>query len=122
MSDDDLRPLPDAPNWRTQANCHPTNRPDTTTPAEWTDRWFNTIWHDWAAQQCAACPVTGPCADEGRDQIGMWAGDAREVSGVQPKTCKWCRGLVEAVLASAPPTAWAMSASSDNGSGELDRG
>lgn len=93
MSDDHLRPLPDQPNWRTRANCHPTNRPDTTTPAEWTDRWFTTIWHDWAAQQCATCPVNGPCADEGRDQIGMWAGDAREVSGVQPKTCKWCRGL-----------------------------
>ena len=25
MSDDHLRPLPDAPNWRTQANCHLTN-------------------------------------------------------------------------------------------------
>lgn len=91
MNDDHLRPLPDADNWRNQANCHPNNRPDSTTPAEWTDRWFTTIWQDWAATMCNTCPVTDDCGHEGRNEIGMWAGVAKEASGYQPKPCKWCR-------------------------------
>lgn len=91
MTDDHLRPLPDTPPWQQHANCHPNNRPPTTTPAEWTDRWFTTIWHEWAAQQCATCPVNADCADEGRHEIGMWGGQAKEATGHQPKPCKWCR-------------------------------
>ena len=68
MNDDHLRPLPDADNWRNQANCHPNNRPDSTTPAEWTDRWFTTIWQDWAATMCNTCPVTDDCGHEGRQR------------------------------------------------------
>lgn len=91
MSDDHLLPLPDTQPWRNAANCHPDNRPDTTTPAEWTDRWFTTIWQDWAADQCATCPAKDPCGDEGSDQIGMWGGTLREPTGVQSKPCRWCR-------------------------------
>lgn len=91
MRDDHLLPVRDADDWRDRANCRPTNRPARVTPDQWTDRWFTAIWQDWAAMMCAACPVQGACAGEGRGEVGMWAGDAREVSGVQPKTCKWCR-------------------------------
>lgn len=91
MRDDHLLPVQDADDWRQRANCHPTNRPKRVTPDQWTDRWFTTIWQDWAAAMCAACPVQGDCGHAGRGEIGMWAGNARQVSGRQPKTCKWCR-------------------------------
>ena len=93
MSDDHLLPLRDGNDWRPRAACHPDNRPEHVTPDQWTDRWFTTIWHDWAALLCDSCPVQGPCGTEGAGEVGMWAGEASEVSGRQPKTCKWCREL-----------------------------
>lgn len=91
MRDDHLLPVRDADDWRDHGNCHPANRPARVTPDQWTDRWFTAIWQDWAANECATCLVQGECADEGRNEVGMWGGVSTEVSGHQPKPCKWCR-------------------------------